>query len=146
MIEFEEPDAKYAFDESRSKGGSAKVKVLALLLIFVLLVLFLAKNNYKLNMLDTRIVPVITDCNLLYKFDLADSEVATIDNAEGVLEGNMSKFEELAGFYDGYVVSGSEVKSEKNVAEIVLEFKNVAKTDKSIPENICGFDVSVVYK
>ncbi len=83
---------------------------------------------------------------MLYKFDSADSEVVTIDNAKGVLGGNISKFAELTGFYDGYVASGSEVISEKNVAEIILEFKDVTETDKSIPENICGFDVSVVYK
>lgn len=146
MIEFEEPDAKYAFDEERSKGGSAKVKILALLFIFVLLVLFLAKNNYKLDMLDTQIVPVITDCNLLYKFDPKDSEVVTIDNAKGVLKENMPKFEELTGFEDGYVASRSELKNEKNIAEIILEFKDVTETERSIPKNICGFDVFVVFK
>ncbi|MEA2006854.1 MAG: hypothetical protein U9O20_01705 [Patescibacteria group bacterium] len=146
MIEFEEPDAKYTFDEERSKGGSAKVKVLALLFIFVLLTLFLAKNNYKFNMLDTQIVPVIADCNILYRFDSEDSEVVSIDNAKGVLKENMPKFEELTGFYDGYVASRSELKNEKNVAEIIVEFKDVTETEKSIPKNICGFDVFVVFK
>lgn len=146
MLEFEEPDAKYEFGEEKKKSASTKIKVLTLFLIFVLLILLLAKNSYRFDMLKTTVVPVITDCNPLYQFDSRDSEAVMIENAGEVLEDNLTKFEELEGFKKGYVESRAVTQEGKRIPEIILEFKDVDKTERDIPNKMCGFNVTVTLK
>lgn len=146
MLEFEDLDANYEFGESKKKSISTKIKVLTLFLIFVLLILLLAKNSYRFDMLNTAIIPVITVCNPLYKFDSRDSEAIMIENAGEVLEDNLEKFEELEGFKKGYIESRSVTQEGKRIPEIILEFKDIAKIEKDIPNKVCGFNVTVTYK
>ena len=146
MIEFNDPDAKYEFGESKKSSPTTKIKVLTLFLVFVLLILLLARNNYRLDLLKTTIVPVITECNPLYKFDLRDSELIMVENARDVLKDNFDNFEGLEGFKKGYVESRSVTQEGKRIPEIILEFKDIEKTEKNIPNKVCGFNVTVTYK
>ncbi len=120
--------------------------MLTLFLVFVLLILLLAKNSYRFDLLQTAVVPVIVDCNPLYKLDLRDSEIIMIENAGNVLEENLNNFEELEGFKKGYIESRSVTSEGKRIPEIILEFKDIKKTEKDIPNKMCGFKITVTYK
>jgi len=146
MLEFDEPDAKYEFDESKKKSGSAKIKILTLFLILALLLLFLAKNDYKFNILKPIATPVIIECNPLYKFDSQDNEITMTKNAGDVLEENLKKFEELEGFEKGYIKSRSVAQEGGKAPEIILEFKDIVRVEKEIPNKMCGFNATVIYK
>lgn len=147
MIEFQEPDEKYEFEQVKKIEGKTRIRVLTILIVFLMFVLMLANNDFGLDVLKTSLVPVQTQCNPLYSYDPEDTEATLKNNAQQVLDQNKDEFQKLSGFADAVVEDEHKDKEgEKGIPPIIrLQFNSV-KMEKRMPETICGYTVKVVYK
>jgi hypothetical protein len=147
MIEFEEADAKYDFDETKGKSDKVKIRVITMFIIFLMVIFMLIKNDFNFNFLQTSLASVPQQCNPLYSYDPEDSQQSAVQNAKYILNENIMEFGRIEGFSNAFVVEGETAEIEKKqIPEIRLEFNELAQAGKQIPQNLCGFKVSVVYK
>ncbi|GAI35102.1 unnamed protein product [marine sediment metagenome] len=146
MMEFEEPGTEFEFEKAKSRGIMEKIRIATLFLVFLLAIAFIIKNRFDFNFLKPLRTPMKTECVQAIKFDSSTSEGAQLANAHAVVNANMPHFKNIEGFSRAYVQSRSREASGKRYPEIELEFKDVTTISSEIPEVICGFKISVIFK
>lgn len=146
MIEFEEPGDEYVLEEIKSTNLRTRIKVITLFVVFLLLVVFLIKNGFELNLFQTKILAVEDECDPRYSFNWNDEEAMYMDKANSVLAQHYDFFRNMTGFDHAYVVSEPVGYQNMNRPVIKIFFRGVNDTPVKIPERICGYRVAVIYR
>jgi hypothetical protein len=148
MIEFEDSEEKYDFDDvDKKKDSKVKIRVATMFVIFLMIILMLAKNNFDFNFMKISLAQVPQKCDPSYSYNSQDHNSDWVKNAERVLKDNSSEFVKIEGFSNSYVVENEMGATEKkSPPEIVLEFDRIPKSGASIPQKLCGFKVTAVFK
>lgn len=145
MIEFQDPDEKYDFDQVKKRESKVRIRIFTMLIIFLMFVLMLAGNNFRFDVIETFFVPVRQQCDPVYSYDSEDSISNAKKNAEYVLKQNLKMLDKLNGFIDGSVEVVGDDSRQKNFPLFLLKFDSTGRGEK-IPESICGYKVKVIYK
>jgi hypothetical protein len=148
MIEFEDSEAKYDFEDVGKKHKpKVAIRIATMLVIFLMIVLTLAKNDFDFNFMKASFAQVPQKCDPEYSYNPHDTYADSVKNAENVLKDNVAEFSKVEGFSNGFVLDGqAEGKGGETSPKIIFEFDQIPKSGASIPQKLCGFKVTAVYK
>jgi len=146
VIEFEEPGDEYVLEEVKKSNIRTRVKVITLFVVFVLLILFLVKNDFNFNLFQTKIMAFEDECDSKYAFNWNDEEEMYLDKANSVLAQHHDYLKGMIGFDYAIVETEPVGFQETNRPVIKIHFRGVNDTPVKLPERICGYRVSIIYK
>ena len=146
MIEFEEPGDEYELEEIKSTNFRTRIKVITLFVVFILLILFLVKNDFNLNLFQTKILAVEDECDPKYSYNWNDEEEMYLDKANAVLSQHHEYLKNMTGFDYAIVESEPVGYQDRDRPVIKLFFRGINETSVKIPERICGYRISITYK
>ena len=146
MIEFEEPGDEYVLEEVKRSNIRTRIKVITLFVVFVLLVLFLIENDFNFNFFQTKIMAFEDECDSKNAFNWNDEEEMYLDKANNVLAQHHEYFKNMVGFDYAMVESEPVGFQDTNRPVIKLFFRGINDASVKIPERVCGYRVSIIYK
>jgi len=146
VIQFEEPGAEYELEEIKTTNIKTRIKVITLFVVFILLVVFLIKNDFRLDLFQTKILKADEGCDPKYEYNWNDEEVTYMEKANSVLSKYHSDFKEMMGF-DYAIVESEPVGYQQGERPVIkVYFRGVNETPIRIPDRICGYRVTIIYK
>lgn len=146
MIEFEEPGDEYVLEEIKGTNIRTRIKVITLFVVFALMVLYLVKNDFNFNLFQTRILAVENECDPKYAFNWNDEEEMYLDKANSILSQHHEYLKNMLGFDYAIVESEPVGYQGTNRPVIKIFFRGVNDSSVKLPERLCGYRVSIIYK
>lgn len=146
MIEFEEPGDEYDLEKIKESNLKIRVRVATLFIVFLLVILFLIKNNFSFNFLKTEALRIKEECDPKYSYNRNDEKEIYLKKANMVLEENHSQLISIKGFNKALVES--EQVGFKGAPRPIIKifFRDVTDIPIKIPKYICGYRVEVFFQ
>jgi len=146
MLSFEEPGGEFDFEKEKKKNVKTRVRVMFLFTLFVLMVVFLMKNNYRFDLPVNEKEGIGLICHSEDELAAGDDEELQLEKANSFIKNNKKIIGLERGFQKAYVTQEAIGYRGKRVAVINVEFEGVVSSKNKIPERICGFRTKIVYK
>ena len=144
MVVFEEPGDEFELENVKKKNLITKVRTIFFLLIFLLVIFFIVKNDFSFSFGGKDVFEGI--CYPANARNSVDDEELSLEKAEKVIASNLSFFKGLPNFQKIFVKKEPIGYKQKSILIIIASFNGEDKQHKNIPKELCGFQIKVVYK
>lgn len=133
----------YQVEKSNKKNFFIRLRATSLFILFLIIIFILIKNDYSLSFDDDKLTFVCSPNNTLVSSDDGEAREEKIARA---IQTNQQKISSLTGFKK--VSSAQEPRGYqgRNIFVTKIIFSQESPEHKKIPEQLCGFDIDLVYK
>lgn len=141
-MKFEDLDDKFEFEKAKKRSAFTKIRIATLLIIFIILISFAAKNNFSFAFRSgDKFEEICGPGNTLKSID--DQELIA-EKSKRALQSNLENLKEIDGFSRVYVSNEPIGYKNKKVPVINIVFSYSDQQQKIIPKQICGFNTNVI--
>lgn len=147
VLLYERQESEYELEKAKRSNIKIKVRFIALFVVFALAVFFLMKNGYSLDF--TTVIggnEIVFHCADKHRLRSGDDEELRLEKARGLLNDNIDRLEVLEGFSQANIGQEPIGYKGKRIVVIGIEFEGEVKTNKKIPEELCGFKTAIIYR
>lgn len=146
MIEFEEPGDEFDFEKIKKANLSVRIRTITLFVVFILVIVFLVRNDYNFNFFKTTTVGIEEFCDPSLQYVWSDEEMIYMGKANTVLEQNHEQLQELDGFHSATVEKEPIGYKGADRPVIKLLFEGRIASSLKIKERLCGYRVLATFK
>lgn len=143
-MKFNELDDEFEFDKEKKRDIKTKIRILVLFVIFSVIIISIVRNNFSFAYgIDDKLETICGPKNTWNNRD--DSELL-LEKVRRAVEVNSKKIETINGFLKIYISNEAIGYKNRKIPVINIIFSKEDKMQKIIPEQICNFDVKILYK
>lgn len=140
-----EDDNDYVLEKATQKSLLTRLRLVFLFFVFLLIIFVLIKNNYSLSF-DRKDLLEFT-CGPNNTLDSSDDDFETRgEKIARAIQVNQQKISLLPGFEKVYSAQEPRGYQGRNIFVTKIIFSQENPEQKKIPEQLCGFDIDLVYK
>jgi hypothetical protein len=144
MVVFEEPGDEFELEKVKKKNFATKVRTISFLIIFLLVIFFIAKNDFSFAFGEKDVFEQV--CGPANTRNSAEDEDLGLQKAKKAIESNKGKFKDLPGFQNIFAKKEPMGYKQKEVSMVMISFDVEDNKHKIIPKELCGFQTRVIYK
>lgn len=140
-----EDDNNYQVEKITKKNIFTRIRIIFLFLLFLFIIFSLAKNNFSLDFNNKDKIEFSCGPKNTLNPSYDDNE-AREEKILRAINNNKSFISSLTGFEKIY--SAQEPRGYKNrkIAVVKIIFSQEDSSHKRIPDQMCGFDIEIIYK
>lgn len=144
MVVFEEPGDEFELEKVKNKNLTTKVRTTSFLIIFLLVIFFIAKNDFSFVFGEKIVFEQI--CGPANTRNSAEDEDLGLQKAKKAIKINKRGLEDLPGFQNIFAKKEPVGYKQKEVPVVIISFDVEDRKHKIIPKELCGFQTKVIYK
>lgn len=138
-------DIDLQLEKTVKRNVATRIRLVALFTIFLFVILALIKNGYSLTFGKEN--NYVFSCGPKNTQDLTNDDMETrSEKATKAILANQETLDSLVGFKEAYASKEPRGYKKRDVVVIKIIFSEDSPEHQRIPEQICGFDIDLLYK